>query len=156
MYEIFPNEIKGGVCIFLYDAQYNGDCEFSTIIDGEEVSKAIRDLRKDDGVIIRNNDAIPILEKILSHNDDNICENISAINPFDLPTNFTDFQNNYKDGYIKLYKEELRRGLKKQIKSNDLIDMYKVLTPKAGDGHGRIPMKVTGEPIYAGKTQLVQ
>ena len=153
LYEIFPNEIKGGVCIFLFDTHHDGDCEFTTVIDGEVVSTATRDLRNNDGVIVRSNEAIPILEKILLKKDDSIIDFISAINPFDLPTNFRDFKNSKKDGYIKLYKRGGEAWVaKNQIKKgNDLLDLYKVLTPKAGDGHGRIPMKVTGEPIYAGK-----
>ena len=47
LFDCFPGvEIKGGVNYFLWDRDYDGDCEFSTRIDGTIVSTMTRDLRE--------------------------------------------------------------------------------------------------------------
>jgi len=44
--ETFPGvEIKGGVSYFLWDGEYEGDCEFTTVSGGQTMSQATRDLR---------------------------------------------------------------------------------------------------------------
>jgi hypothetical protein len=43
LFEAFPGvEIKGGVCYFHWDSQYNGDCEFVTFSGGEAKSRVTR------------------------------------------------------------------------------------------------------------------
>lgn len=152
LFDAFPGvEIKGGVCFFVRDKNHHGDCEFKTVISGETVSTQLRDLREGDGVIIRDNNSIKILEKVRALGENNLSKFVSTINPFDLATNFEDYRNNRHDGDIMLF---IRGDVKwvprqKILKNKKWIDMHKVITPKAGDGHGRVPMKVTGEPIYA-------
>ena len=47
LFDCFPGvEIKGGVNYFLWDRDHDGDCEFSTRIDGTIVSTMTRDLRE--------------------------------------------------------------------------------------------------------------
>ena len=61
LFECFPSvEITGGVCYFLMDSQYSGDCEIKTIMDGKEISTETRDLREAGDVLIRDNKAVPI------------------------------------------------------------------------------------------------
>src|SRR5699024_10785688 len=56
LFDCFPGvEIKGGVSYFLWDREYNGDCEFSTRISGTIRSTMTRDLRAGDGVLMRDN-----------------------------------------------------------------------------------------------------
>src|SRR5205807_1460936 len=46
IFDCFPAaKIRGGVSYFLWDREYDGDCEFSTRINGKIVSTACRDLR---------------------------------------------------------------------------------------------------------------
>jgi site-specific DNA-methyltransferase (adenine-specific) len=153
LFECFPGvEIKGGVCFFLRDDQWDGDCEVRNIMDGEVLSVAVRDLRSGGDVLIRDNNAVSILEKVKSLNEESIANLVSSRKPFGLATNFTDYSEVYFDQSIKLF----RRGgvsyvLPEKISSNvNWINKWKVLTPKAGDGHGRVPMKVLGEPIVTG------
>ncbi|MFD2839746.1 Eco57I restriction-modification methylase domain-containing protein [Populibacterium corticicola] len=67
LYDVFPQaEIKGGVSYLLWDREYDGDCEFSTRIDGMICDSAKRDLRQGVDVILRDNFAAGIVGKISS------------------------------------------------------------------------------------------
>src|SRR3546814_4480774 len=60
---IFPGvKIRGGVSYFLWDREYSGNCEFSSRVDGVIRSTMMRDLRNGDGVLIRDNRAMSIIE----------------------------------------------------------------------------------------------
>lgn len=66
--DCFPGvKIEGGVCYFLLNNSYSGECEiFEQTKD--KVSYSKRDLNQFDDVFVRYNNAIPILNKILSRN----------------------------------------------------------------------------------------
>lgn len=150
LFDVFPGvEIKGGVCYFLRDLSYDGDCDFETHVKGNMISSIKRDLREGDGVVLRNNEALPLLQKVKDKEIENICSGISSINPFGFPTNFKEYSRSKTEDSIEIY---FRGGkgwvLNSQLKDSlHLVKRYKVITPKAGDGHGRIPMKVIGDPI---------
>ena len=150
LFEVFPGvEIKGGVCYFLRDRNYTGDCLVTTIIDGEIVSSSKRDLRKGAGVLVRSNEGVPILEKVQKKTGETLDEWVSPLDPFGFPTNFDGFAKRPTDSTVKIQRRggvgHVERKLVK--KHTEWIDKWKVVTPKAGDGHGRVPMKVLGEPI---------
>jgi hypothetical protein len=64
--DCFPGvEIKGGVCYFLWDREFSGDCEVNTYENNTLVSSFKRPLLENGTeVFIRYNEAIPILRKI--------------------------------------------------------------------------------------------
>lgn len=65
IYDCFPGvKIRGGVSYFLWDRYHDGDCEFSTRIDGHIRSTASRDLRKGAGVLVRDNRAAAIIDRV--------------------------------------------------------------------------------------------
>ncbi|MFY9265123.1 MAG: Eco57I restriction-modification methylase domain-containing protein [Solirubrobacterales bacterium] len=152
LFDCFPTaEIKGGVNYFLWDREYDGNCEFSVRIDGEIVESAERDLREGDGVLLRDNQAAQIVHKVRAKSDGTLAEIVSPRDPFgqSLTTNYqfakaVPFAGSIplifgsKVGYVK--PEQLERN-------HGWVDRWKVLLPKAGDGHGRVPAKVLGEPI---------
>ena len=82
LFEAFPGvEIKGGVCYFLWDRDHDGDCRVTTMVDGQPVSEAIRDLREGGGVLIRSNEGVSILEKVRAKGEETLESSVSAINP---------------------------------------------------------------------------
>jgi len=75
--EVFSSVgIGGGVSYFLWDKNHNEKCEF--VVDG---TKSMRNLNAYD-IIVQDNNAIPILEKIKSSSKKWIISEVSSINPF--------------------------------------------------------------------------
>lgn len=152
LFDCFPGvEIKGGVSYFLWDRDYDGDCEFSTRIDGVITSTSTRDLRNGDGVLIRDNQAADIVERVRNQSDRFISELVQPRLAFS-----DQFRTNFRGapaphgaavipiifnsgvGYVA--PSDLDRG-------EELLGKWKVLVPMAGDGHGREVSYVLGEPI---------
>lgn len=152
LFDCFPGvEIKGGVSYFLWDREHAGDCEFSTRVDGVIRSTMVRDLRSGDGVLVRDNAAMSIIRKAASRHDqtgDALC---SVRKPFGLNmySNYPGSVPEPFDGAIPLiYSNKVGYSRIDQIERNHAwIDTWKVLIPKAGDGHGRDVSYVIGEPI---------
>ncbi|WP_196189340.1 Eco57I restriction-modification methylase domain-containing protein [Conexibacter sp. W3-3-2] len=104
LFDCFPGvEIKGGVSYFLWSRDHDGDCEFSTRIDGEITSTLVRDLRDGEGVLLRQNEAIPVLKKIRAKGDPSVAHRISSQAPFELRSNFTGSKKKPDADAVKLY-----------------------------------------------------
>jgi site-specific DNA-methyltransferase (adenine-specific) len=152
LFDVFPQvEVKGGVSYFLWDRDHDGDCEFSTRIDGSIVSTATRDLREGHGVVIRDNEGANLVHKVVQ------ASKMSVESWFFPRLAFSqEWRTNYRGesdqpfrgsvplihnsgvGYVS--QTALERNL-------DLVGKWKVLIPMAGDGHGREVSFVIGEPI---------
>ena len=128
-------EIKGGVCYFLWDKEYKGECFVKSHSKDKIVSESKRKLLENKSdTFIRYNEAIPILHKVQSFNEKTFDSIVSSRKPFGLATNFIDFTSektennsiyifaNQKQGYIDKNKIE---------KNLDWIDKWKLIIPKA-------------------------
>lgn len=152
--EVFAGvEIKGGVCYFLWDKDYNGLCEV-TNIRGEEVFGPTKRNLSEYDVFVRDGRAAKILKKVLAYNEPSIIDILSVDKEFGWTSNFTGYHLTKEDDDIPLY--FIRKGkrgngwiARKNItKSEHLIDKWKLLVPKAGsDGGKRIPDSVLGKPL---------
>lgn len=149
--DCFPGvEIKGGVNYFIWEKNYSGDCEVTTII-GEEVRKPMKRRLDEYDTFIRWNEAIPILRKVQSRHEDTLDKKVSSRKPFGLATNFTDFDNINNPDKYKIYANK-KTGyiLKTRIsKGQEYINKWKVILPYANEGSGIFPNKVITEPIIA-------
>jgi site-specific DNA-methyltransferase (adenine-specific) len=149
LFDCFPGvEIKGGVNYFLWDRDHDGDCQFSTRIDGVTISTMTRDLRRGDGVVIRDNAAMAVVEKVRSSCDRSVEGICSATLPFGLrdnnPSRLEPAQGDVPvihGAYVGFV------GRADVPKNLNWLDRWKVLLPRAGDGHGREVSYVLGEPI---------
>lgn len=158
IFDCFPGvKIRGGVSYFLWDRDHDGDCEFTTRIEGSVVSVATRDLRDGGGVLVRDNRAIPIIKKVEERATEMAEARCTVTKPFGLT-----MRSNYKgsvpepfEGSIPLiYNNRIGYSRPDQIQRNhQWIDRWKVLLPMASSGdtpiddHGRIVDVVLGEPI---------
>lgn len=152
LFDCFPGvEIKGGVSYFLWDREYEGDCTFSTRIDGQILSTVTRDIRDGDGVLVRDNRAAEIVGLVRRQATAFVSDVVQARLAFNdrFRTNFRGSVAEGADDAIPLiYNGGVGYVTRDEVLRNKvLIDKYKVLVPMAGDGHGREVSYVLGEPI---------
>lgn len=166
--EIFPTvEIKAGLCYYLYQNGYKGQCEYTLVENGERQS-FMRDLNELDDVLIRHPMTSHIVRKVRDYNPDAVMVDtmISGDTPFGIGTkpaeskkySITLFEES-AEGHdtLLLYYENGHRFTAyidgNQIKKNSTdIDRDKVFIPKAG-GSGNDP-NVLGKPVVAQKNSV--
>lgn len=159
IFDVFPQvKIRGGVSYFLWDREYDGDCEFSTRINGQVKSTLVRDLREGDGVLIRDNRAMNIVRKVKAVRDPERVEDVSSVTkPFGLTmrSNYPGSVPERFPGAVPLiYATRIGYSRPDQIERNhEWIDRWKVLLPMVSSGdtssddEGNITDVVLGEPI---------
>lgn len=154
--EVFPSvEVKGGICYFLWERDYNGDAEVTSIRDGVASGPHKRDLGEYD-VLVRDYRALKILRKVLAKKKESITSILSVDKEFGWTSNFSDFHDKRARGDVPLhYGRQGKRlvgyiGRSEVTKSAELIDRWKVMIPQAGsDGGQRLPDVVLGRPFIA-------
>lgn len=152
------SQIDGGVCFFVWNKDYDGQCDYTYIMDKGYVSQHKRFLNDySDDIFIRCFEGLEIARKIQNNN-------------FSSFTNFVYSRNTFKIGGVKEeeYKNEndgncfsVLRVVKKsrvtqylsndtKIANNDLIGKFKVFISKADGAAGFVGLpvkaKVIGEP----------
>lgn len=151
--DCFPGvEVKGGVNYFLWDSEHDGLCNFSTVREGKVVSSAERTLDSGDGVLIRANEAISILRKVQAADEPTMDAVVPGQKPFGIATNFNDYAEKSSSAEpLKLYRRGGIGWVAASVISNQknaaAIGAWKVFTPEAGDGGGKVPAQVTGRPF---------
>ena len=147
--EVFPNtSISGGVNYFVWDKKYNGDCDFTSIIQGKE-SSLRRDL-SEFPVLVRYNDAVTIIRKIQQMHEDTMNTIVSAISPYGLTTSVRGIANPDSAHTIKLYSSKGASYISKDIinKGLDSIDTYRAMISQTSAEHA-------GEPSSDGKFRVL-
>ncbi len=82
---MFPTvEIKGGLCYYLRDSQYSGDCTYSLVKEGQRQT-AKRNLGDFD-VLIREPVLAGIIKKVMDSHPVTVDTLISGDTPFGIPT----------------------------------------------------------------------
>lgn len=140
--ECFPGvEIKGGVNYFLWDRNYRDKCKFNTYKNGIIVSSKSRFLRyKNSEIVIRYNEGIDILDKVLKHNEESFSTLVSSRKPFGLPTNFSNYNKERKsEEDIKIYSRGEIGWIGKDFKipnNKGWVGSWKIYIPEAiGSGN---------------------
>ena len=161
--EIFDNvEIKGGVCYYLINKNYDGDCNYTLYQDNrKEVS--LRNLNNFD-ILIREPKVEDIVRKVIQHTDgvESVEKMISNDTPFGIGSNpktgkkysinvFDDSteEHNTKLFFIEKQKRRVEYVSKNEItKNSNDVDLYKVFIPaNAGSGN---------DPYIIGKPELAE
>lgn len=89
LYEAFPGvKIRGGISYFLWDGGYQGPCEVQTIWDGEPTGPAVARHLDAYDVLVRRNEAVPILEKVKMAGEPTLDTRVSSGKPFGFRTFF--------------------------------------------------------------------
>lgn len=145
--ECFPGvNIAGGVCYFLWEKDYSGQCEICNITRGESFS-ITRNL-SEFPVFVRSNLAIDIIRKIRSIDSVSLSNEVYPSNPFGFRT-YVKGEKRPFNGSVRLitsdgvgYVEKASIG-----KSLDAIDTYNVILTRAMSGGNK--------PGSDGKYQVV-
>jgi len=146
--DCFPGlSISGGICYFLWNRDYKGMCDFTSVNAGVEDNMQ----RKLDEfpIFVRYNKAVNIIHKIKNKDKEFLPSILSSRNPFGIPTNARGiekpFENSYKlvssqgDGFVE----------QNEILSNtSLADSYKVMIT-------RVMCEHAGEPDKEGKFKVL-
>lgn len=149
-------QIKGGVSYFLWDSSWQGDCEVSTIHGGELTSPPMRRSLCSYDILVRRNEAVPILQKVLSLTESegvgNLARKVSPIQPFSIRTNFRGAKD--RSGLYRPVRV-IGNGGDTFIERADVprneawVDQWKVLLGRAyGAGDG-FPHQIYNYPIVA-------
>jgi site-specific DNA-methyltransferase (adenine-specific) len=129
--EVFSGvDIAGGICYFLWDRDYNGDCKITNIANGEKVI-SVRSLNEFE-IFIRHSKSLPIIKKIhkIEAPKHFLNKVISPRRPFGLPSTYAPLSNG-----IPCYFTQ-RLGLQYADKEDivdqfNIIDKWKLLIPFA-------------------------
>ena len=146
-------EIKGGVCYFLWDRDYHGDCTICSHSGNKIVSEMKRPLLENNcDTFIRYNDAIQILHKIRQFSEKTFDNLVSPRKPFGLATDFRNYAKN-KDMIhsLKIYAQKDTGYISpNQIEKNkEWINLWKVYIPEAigsGNMETDVVKPLLGEP----------
>jgi hypothetical protein len=153
LYEGFPGvKIRGGVSYFLWDRQHNGLCTVQTLWDGQPTGPSVaRDLDAYD-VLVRRNEAIPILDKVRMKGEATLSNRVSSQKPFGLRTFFHGRPDSKRlKNPIKLFgSQKITWVERSDIPTNDgWIDKWKILMTRVQGTSAAIETKFLSKPIVA-------
>lgn len=174
--DVFSNvEIKGGICYYLINKGYVGDCnyEYKYSLNNEQIVEKPEIPRKlnEYNVLIRDYIFEGIVKKVTKYikdKEDTVEKMISGDTPFSIGSNLkinkrelVKIKNNKDSNYsTKIYYIKNRKrasgyiNADNIIKNKDDIKKYKVFIPGAyGAGEG-FPHQILGEPICAEDNSL--
>jgi site-specific DNA-methyltransferase (adenine-specific) len=143
--DAFPSiNANGGICYFVWDALHQGKCTVTTVAPGGHRSVPVmRDLNEYD-ILVRRNEALPIVRKVLAKGFASFSDRVSSIGPFGLPTNFHGKDVASPDAPIKLYGSRRVSWVNRSEipVHKEWIDEWKVLVPRATDGNEKYPLPI--------------
>jgi hypothetical protein len=153
LYEAFPGvKIRGGISYFLWDRDHKGPCEVQTVWDGQPTGPAVARFLDAYNILVRRNEAVPILEKVRAKSEPTLDQRVSSGKPFGLRTFFhgKPVQNGLKKP-VKLFGSQKISWIeRKDITVNPAwIDEWKVLMTAVQGTSAAIETKFLSKPIIA-------
>lgn len=154
LYEGFPGvKIRGGISYFLWARDYDGPCTVQTIWDGQPTGPAVARYLDAFDVLVRRNEAVPILEKVRKKAEPTLEMRVSSRKPFGLPTNFHGREDSKElENAIKLFGSQRISWLERQsiTTNSEWIDKWKVLMTAVQGTSAAVETKFLSKPIIAG------
>ena len=150
--DCFPGvDIAGGVCFFLWEKDYQGDCTVINHKANNITSTSHRPLLESGMTsFIRQNDAISILKKVRRYNENTFDKIVSPQTPFGLISSFRDFKNEPFQGSVKYYTFGHVGYIDKCLisKNKEMVTPHKVYISAAYGERGSFPYFFLGKPFY--------
>lgn len=153
LYDGFPGvKIRGGVSYFLWDRKHHGPCTIQTMWDGEPVGPPVARPLDAYDVLIRRNEAVSILDKVLAHGEQVLTTRVSSRKPFGFPTNF--HGNPSAKGLsvpVRLFGSQRISWVERsQITQNEhWVDDWKILMTRVQGTSAAVETKFLSRPIVA-------
>ena len=138
--DCFPGgvDIPGGICYFLWERTYHGDCTISNILKGGATTQSVRPLNEF-ATFIRNNEAVGIVKRVLLKKETTLNTQVSSRKPFGLESN-----TKSDDSGELLLKSSNGNGSiarKKILSGLEMIEKWKVIVSKVSYEHAGVPDK---------------
>lgn len=153
LYEGFPGvKIRGGISYFLWDRLHNGPCTVQTVWDGEPTGPAVARHLDTYDILVRRNEAVPILEKVRAKGESTLTGRVSSQKPFGLRTFFHGkADSNQLNNPVKLFgSQKITWVERSEIPNNAAwIDKWKVLMTRVQGTSAAIETKFLSKPIIA-------
>lgn len=149
--------IRGGVCYFLWEKDYNGNCNVTTHMGDDSygpISRPLLELGND--TFIRYNQSIPILNKAVVGSN-SFSSLVSSQTPFGLVTSYKGEKEKQSSSDLVLYKsghESEHRGQKAYVpyarilRGLNYINAHKVYLGEASSSVGSFPHSILTKPFY--------
>ena len=154
LWEAFPGvKIRGGISYFLWDREHNGPCEIQTVIDGWPSVPAVRRHLDAYDVLVRLNEAIPILEKVRTRGEETLDLRVASQRPFGLATNFKGSRTGTGlSSPVKLFANQSVPWVERAeiLTNSNWIDEWKVLITRIQGTSAAVETKFLSKPIIAG------
>jgi site-specific DNA-methyltransferase (adenine-specific) len=142
--DVFPGvDISGGICYFLWDREYEGDCSVTTI-RGADKYMSKRPLNEFE-TFIRYGVGVSIVRKVKSFREGTLNDVVSSRKPFGVDT--TTRPESTGELQLRWQKGEGNFPKSKVSKGHALIDKWKVVTSYVSTDHG-------GQPGVDGKLKV--
>lgn len=155
LYDGFPGvKIRGGVSYFLWDRDNPGPCRVQTMWDGQPLGEPAERFLDAYDVLIRRNEAVPILDKVLAKGPEpSLADRVSSRKPFGLPTNFHGAKS--PEGMnepVKLFGSQRVSWIERaDIPQNvERVDQWKVLMTRVQGTSAAVERMFLSKPIVAG------
>ena len=131
--DCFPGvNIAGGVCYFLWDRDYIGDCNVINMKDGEITSEMTRSLDEYE-YFVRDNIALSIIKKVM-RNAEPLSKYVYARNYFNIPTTITGEPKSTNAIPVLTSKGNIYISKSKVSDKEDILDKNKVIITYAMSG----------------------
>lgn len=154
LYEGFPGvKIRGGISYFLWDRSHNGPCEVQTVWDGQPTGPAVARYLDTYDILVRRNEAVPILEKVKAKKEPTLNAKVSSGKPFGFRTFFhgKPTQRGLKSP-VRLFGSQRISWVKRSevAVNTEWIDKWKVLMTAVQGTSAAVETKFLSKPIIAG------
>ena len=153
LYEGFPGvKIRGGISYFLWDREHNGPCEVQTIWDGEPTGPAVARHLDAYDILVRRNEAVPILEKVRAKGEPTLDGRVSSRKPFGLATNFKGKPSAEGLGNpVRLFENQRIGWIEREAipTNSEWVDAWKVLITRVQGTSAAVETKFLSKPILA-------
>lgn len=154
LYDAFPGvKIRGGISFFLWDRDHDGPCTIQTMWEGSPFGEPAARFLDAYDVLVRRNEAVSILEKVLAQKEATLDSRVSSRKPFGLPTNFhgKPTQSGFKVP-VQLFGSQRVSWVDRSAipLKDEWIDEWKVLMTAVQGTSAAVETKFLSKPILAG------